>query len=621
MALVITKKTRTILLIILAVLVVGGGGFLIWRVTREETVAPKESEAGGGAGACCIEGIGCVAGYRCDMNQKCTSCEKAYVGGMSGKSCGTNAAGQTVFCRSYFHCENPNTNTCCPDSNANLGTCIPESGPPSEGECKDVKCEWPTVVMSHLNCACKRCDEVSGVCSGDPEKCSPPSCPSGYVSCGVSGDHENTPECKKNTSKYCWGNHQDCNNPFVVYRYCKPEAQESENTCEGGHWVNKPSGQYEYGTKLNPITVRNTDPDGLGEVTITLNGSNIIQCGTVVGTTCYSTDGNDIELLIDPGIQYITPDTYNLTISWKDGKGVGGSNCTLSTSFTILEEQREPSCGDGILDQGEECEQGDPDGYSCLWSECNQDTCTCIEEPTCGDGILDQGEECELGDPNGYSCLWDVCNQNTCLCPEVQENPDWTITKEGIGECIVENEITYAKGTYTITVTNVGEGEGSIDKIVDELDEKVLEEYLNEISNGGAYTSRIITWDLEGEEETFSPEESMQFTYYIKIPQEDYGIYRNTVTAYPIQGDNFIADKSLDLTCDIVEKEEIPQTGIFDNVVNRIILGVIFILLGSNWGSVTNTILKLNYSRKEYLSDQRMKRFERKVVKDKDDMI
>jgi hypothetical protein len=207
------------------------------------------------------------------------------------------------------------------------------------------------------------------------------------------------------------------------------------------------------------------------------------------------------------------------------------------------------------------------------------------------------------------------------LCPEVQENPDWTITKEGIGECIVESGVTYAKGTYTITVTNVGEGEGSIDKIVDELDEKVLEEYLNEISNGGAYVSRIITWDLEGEEETFSPEESMQFTYYIKIPQEDYGIYRNTVTAYPIQGDNFTADKSLDLTCDIVEKEEIPQTGIFDNVVNRIVLGVIFILLGLNWGSVTNTILKLNYSRKEYLSDQRMKRFERKVVKDKDDMI
>jgi hypothetical protein len=45
MALTITRKTRTILLIILAVLVVGGGGFLIWRVTREETVAPEEGEA------------------------------------------------------------------------------------------------------------------------------------------------------------------------------------------------------------------------------------------------------------------------------------------------------------------------------------------------------------------------------------------------------------------------------------------------------------------------------------------------------------------------------------------------------------------------------------------------
>jgi hypothetical protein len=217
--------------------------------------------------------------------------------------------------------------------------------------------------------------------------------------------------------------------------------------------------------------------------------------------------------------------------------------------------------------------------------------------------------------------LWDICNQDTCLCPEVQENPDWTITKEGVGECVVESGITYAKGTYTITVTNIGEGEGSIDKVVDKLDIKVKETYLKDISDAGIYEASLITWDFEGEDEIFSFNESKQLTYYIKIPQEDYGIYRNTVTAYPIQGDNFTADKSLDLTCDIVEKEEIPQTGIFDNVVNRIVLGVIFILLGLNWGSVTNTILKLNYSRKEYLSDQRMKRFERKVVKDKDDMI
>jgi hypothetical protein len=67
----------------------------------------------------------------------------------------------------------------------------------------------------------------------------------------------------------------------------------------------------------------------------------------------------------------------------------------------------------------------------------------------------------------------------------------------------------------------------------------------------------------------------------------------------------------------VITEGSVPQTGIFDNVVNRIILGVIFILLGLNWGTVTDTALKFNYSRKEYLSNRRMKRFERKVVKDK----
>jgi hypothetical protein len=578
MALTITRKTRTILLIILAVLVVGGGGFLIWRVTREETVAPEEGEAGGDAGE--------PGGDYC-CRFKC--CDGTWI--KIDYTCQNNNPGDENLCTKYGIDANEMERQC--SYHGGYRDCD-ESTPIVKCSCQSWKdacgtnCTFPSGTQAKVNSAAQsECRAKIAMCD---------------IQTGETKIENYT------SSHPCYGKIDQCKNP-----YAPNPCKEPENTCEGGHWVNKPSGQYEYGTKLNPITVRNTDPDGLGEVTITLNGSNVIRCGTVVGTTCYSTDGNDIELLIDPGIQYITPDTYNLTISWKDGKGVGGSNCTLSTSFTMLEEQREPSCGDGILDQGEECELGDPNGYSCLWSECNQDTCTCIEEPTCGNGILDQGEECELGDPNGYSCLWDVCNQDTCLCPEIQENPDWTITKEGIGECIVESGVTYAKGTYTITVTNVGEGEGSIDKIVDELDEKVLEEYLNEISNGGAYVSRIITWDLEGEEETFSPEESMQFTYYIKIPQEDYGIYRNTVTAYPIQGDNFTADKSLDLTCDIVEKEEIPQTGIFDNVVNRIVLGVIFILLGLNWGSVTNTILKLNYSRKEYLSDQRMKRFERKI--------
>ncbi|MDD2270109.1 MAG: hypothetical protein PHG60_00775 [Candidatus Dojkabacteria bacterium] len=58
MALVITKKTRTILFIVLGVLVVGGGGFLFWRINQQDTVAPTDSDASG-----CI--ISRVAGDTC----------------------------------------------------------------------------------------------------------------------------------------------------------------------------------------------------------------------------------------------------------------------------------------------------------------------------------------------------------------------------------------------------------------------------------------------------------------------------------------------------------------------------------------------------------------------------
>ena len=45
-------------------------------------------------------------------------------------------------------------------------------------------------------------------------------------------------------------------------------------------------------------------------------------------------------------------------------------------------------------------------------------------DPTCGDSTLDTGEQCELGDPDGYQCIWSECNQTTCVCPEVEPDPN-----------------------------------------------------------------------------------------------------------------------------------------------------------------------------------------------------
>ncbi|HUT22093.1 MAG TPA: hypothetical protein VMX18_01640 [Candidatus Bipolaricaulota bacterium] len=76
-----------------------------------------------------------------------------------------------------------------------------------------------------------------------------------------------------------------------------------------------------------------------------------------------------------------------------------------------------PTCGNGVLDAGEECDYTQLDGESCAkhgWSGtlwCNAD-CTFHWEacsggdssPTCGNDVIDAGEECDYTKLNGESC-------------------------------------------------------------------------------------------------------------------------------------------------------------------------------------------------------------------------
>jgi cysteine-rich repeat protein len=64
----------------------------------------------------------------------------------------------------------------------------------------------------------------------------------------------------------------------------------------------------------------------------------------------------------------------------------------------------EPFCGDGITDDGEECDDGNDDNFD----DCRND-CTA---PFCGDGIPDAGEECDDGDDDNF----DEC-RNDCSLP------------------------------------------------------------------------------------------------------------------------------------------------------------------------------------------------------------
>jgi len=74
-----------------------------------------------------------------------------------------------------------------------------------------------------------------------------------------------------------------------------------------------------------------------------------------------------------------------------------------------------PDCGDGFVQPGEQCDQGDLQGLSCgalglgggvltCSLECTFDTSGCLNGPGCGDGVVSPGEQCDGADLQGFTC-------------------------------------------------------------------------------------------------------------------------------------------------------------------------------------------------------------------------
>ena len=566
MKIAITKKGKIVLFVILGIIVLGSGGYLLWRVLQTETVAPTDSDAGGDSGDD-TDGDYCCR-FKC--------CDGTWI--KIERTCTEEDPGNTNLCTTN-DIDNADMESSCVN-HGGYNNCDEDETPIVKCSCQSwadgcgTNCTFPSGTQAKVDAA------AASSCSAKIAMC--------YIQTGETKIEDYGP------SHPCYGKISQCNNPYAP-NPC------TTNTCTGSAWIKEPSGTYSSCSGII-ASVDATDPDGIGtNISVKVNGQS--RTGY---TTASTTSGTSIVYEFSES-DCTEPGEYNISFTWDDSKGASSDDCTLTTSFTIVEET-EPYCGDGIKQSDEICDpNAEGSDAQCTNNigetvDCASD-CTCPTAQTCGDGILVDGEQCELGNPTGYICTWDTCNQTTCICEE-QQNPDWTISKTGAEQCIEEGEETYAKATYSITVTNVGEGEGSIDKIVDELDDKVLEAYLNDISGNGVYASGLITWDLEGDDEILSPDESLTLTYYIKVPADSFGIYQNIATAYPTEGDEFSDDESVTLTCNI------PQTGIFDSILVRISVGVVLILLGMNWS-------KINYSVNETISNTRIKKFERKVAKKK----
>lgn len=204
-----------------------------------------------------------------------------------------------------------------------------------------------------------------------------------------------------------------------------------------------------------------------------------------------------------------------------------------------------------------------------------------------------------------------ACALTTTFTVQAEEtNPDWTLTKNAVEVCKDENtENPTSELTYTITLKNIGDGEGTITKVVDTLDTKVLATYISNISDSGAYASGAITWTLT--DTTFAPQEQRTYTYKVIVPKDTFGEYANTVTAYPAEGENLIANA--DITADCVV--EAPDTGLFDTTWSKIIAGVVLIVFGISYNKLVLFSRKIRISVLDLQDEARKKNFEKKVVK------
>jgi len=92
-----------------------------------------------------------------------------------------------------------------------------------------------------------------------------------------------------------------------------------------------------------------------------------------------------------------------------------GEQVTLSSEDVnkIIQETSEPSCGNDIVEAGEECDEGDDNS-----DEPNASCRTNCELAGCGDDILDEGEECDTSGflADGLTTCSDICEITPGAC-------------------------------------------------------------------------------------------------------------------------------------------------------------------------------------------------------------
>jgi hypothetical protein len=133
----------------------------------------------------------------------------------------------------------------------------------------------------------------------------------------------------------------------------------------------------------------------------------------------------------------------------------------------LPDDEEKPRCGNGIVDPGEECDNGsfNTDEPGEIGSTCRTD-CTYAR---CGDGIIDPGEICDDGEEDGYCS--DDCKAVTGRCGDgiLQTNEACDNADFGAGIGVYCNE------TCSEVVGSCGDGKRQSNEVCDKAEPEVGE--------------------------------------------------------------------------------------------------------------------------------------------------
>jgi len=270
------------------------------------------------------------------------------------------------------------------------------------------------------------------------------------------GTNDDIATCRYKSSRALW-------NDSSTYSPTRGD-EGGEFWAPASQWV---VNNYDWRTDAEKIlvVVTDTDPTGLKEGSC--NGDYDVRCwrtGTtnsevqilnrtvtaarnkgvkiaVVGSLPFETDNEKYTTTYLSPIGLPVPDTTGSpdTIdAWKNvSNGTGGVNRnynyrinpTNNLTDNIISMIDEvcvyvPECRNGILDIGEECDDGNDNNNDACRNDCTL--------PHCGDGIVDSGEECDDGNINNNDACKNDCTNNIC-----GDNVIYT----GIEECDDGNQV------------------------------------------------------------------------------------------------------------------------------------------------------------------------------------